>query len=730
MESKVLRYSGGVKKFFYSYHFYRGLRNGIGVFLPAFLVGLFSSNREIALAIATGALCAAVVDVIGPFNHKRNEMLAGVALGFVGLVGAYAAHGSPLILGCMVLVFTFFMAMIAIYGIKIGTIGFAAVFMMIIGVGSPLAGDDALLAVVLFLVGGLWYICFSLTVCKIYEWRMAQQALAECIFATAGYLYTKAAFYDPERCFEDAFQQMLTKQSVVIEKQRLARDMILRHAQTPKDDKEIMLTNLFINVVDLHEYLMSAHTDYEALRQLFAKSDILIFFRDLILKMVEDLQILGLCVSSNRIYNGQVHFRAEIRALEYEIELLKRKDFAREEPEGYAALVSTFRRLWSASRCIERMRRNTDPAQAQMAMERKLNIAFTGFLSHENIRLRRIWDNLRLDSPIFRHALRVTAAMGVAYFLGEFLNLSHGTWIMLTVFIIMKPGYSLTQQKNKDRLYGTLIGCVLSVAILYFSPNHHVLMVLIFLSMVIGYGLVYFHYQLSVVFTCCFVILLLHYQQPITFTLVQERLTDTLIGSLLALLFSRWLPSWEQRSFKRLIPRMLGACEAYARAAMGKLLPADTKPLEYRLARKDVIIHYTNLVDALTRMLREPRSHQWQVKRLNQLVEASYILISHLAAIFPVFEQEQARLSHFTFCAAAQAIIGQLMQPGRVVPLTAEDLRQWTNRLDLAVSEIENETGTSESTRLVAHQLKFLLKTSAKINQLVGMLTAAMPSRG
>ena len=420
---------------------------------------------------------------------------------------------------------------------------------------------------------------------------------------------------------------------------------------------------------------------------------------------------------------------AEIRALEYEIELLKRKDFPIQEPEGYAALVSTFRRIWSATRCIEHMRRNTDPVYAETAVERKLRIAFTGFLSHENIRLRRLWDNLRLDAPICRHALRVTAAVGVGYFLGQTLSLTHGTWIMMTVFIIMKPGYSLTQQKNKDRLYGTIIGCIISAVILYLAPSHRVLLGLVFLSMVIGYSLVYLHYQLSVVFSCCFVILLLHYQQPITFALVQERVIDTLVGSLLAILFSRWLPSWEHRSFERLIFNMLNACEVYARAAMGKLLHTDEVYPEYRLARKEVNTHYTHLLDALTRMLREPRSHQWEVSNLHHLVIETHIFISHLAAIYPSLEQQEQPFFHPYIHDAALTIFHQLNMPRQTLPLSVEALRVWSQKLDLAVQEIEQQNGTNETVKLITHQLKFLLKSAAAITKRVDALMAAMPKQ-
>ncbi len=48
-----------------------------------------------------------------------------------------------------------------------------------------------------------------------------------------------------------------------------------------------MLFNLFINVVDLHELFVGAHTDYPLVRNTFGGSDLLIFYRDLMRKAAD-----------------------------------------------------------------------------------------------------------------------------------------------------------------------------------------------------------------------------------------------------------------------------------------------------------------------------------------------------------------------------------------------------------------------------------------------------------
>ncbi len=47
-----------------------------------------------------------------------------------------------------------------------------------------------------------------------------------------------------------------------------------------KLDGRARLFNLFINVVDLHEFFVGAHTDYPLVRKTFSGSDVLIFYRD------------------------------------------------------------------------------------------------------------------------------------------------------------------------------------------------------------------------------------------------------------------------------------------------------------------------------------------------------------------------------------------------------------------------------------------------------------------
>jgi hypothetical protein len=72
-----------------------------------------------------------------------------------------------------------------------------------------------------------------------------------------------------------------------------------------------------------------------------------------------------------------------------------------------------------------------------------------------------IFSNLNMRSPSFRHALRVTIAVAVGFWLGRLLPLTNAYWIVMTTIIILKPGLladqaaqRATYRRNADRLRG------------------------------------------------------------------------------------------------------------------------------------------------------------------------------------------------------------------------------------------------------------------------------------
>jgi uncharacterized membrane protein YccC len=572
MESRQsMRYSVEIRKFLYSQYFYGGLRIAVGVSLPALLCLIVFHDRELGFTIATGALGACVVDMPGPLKYKHNEMLACTVIGFLSALATGLATVNPVALWCTVVPLTFVLSLIVVYGNRWPQISFATLFMMIMTLEEHFTPIQALVNASWILLGGLWYTYWSTFVSRWMMHRIEQQALAESVFACADYLLARSAFYDLDNDLDECYRNLVDKQIAAVERQDAARDIVLRNLPKLKrgklEPRRAMLFNLFINTVDLHELFVGAHTDYPLVRNTFGGSDLLVFYRDLIRKAAEDLEEIGLAVLQNQAPRKSVNVKAELRAIEFEIELMRKQDLPAKSPEAYAAVSSNFRRIWSATRLIDKMRKSLSSDPSATETELRIDKALSRFVSSRRVPFGQIFSNLTMASPSFRHALRVTIAVAVGFWLGRLLPLTNAYWIVMTTVIILKPGYSLTKQRNGQRIVGTLIGCAASIALIILVKNPHIVMVVMFASMVMSYSLLLFNYAASVVFTSSYVLLLFHLLAPGSMRIIGERAIDTVVGCAIAIAASHLFPYWEYRLMGKLVNTMISATRQYLEAS-------------------------------------------------------------------------------------------------------------------------------------------------------------------
>jgi uncharacterized membrane protein YccC len=651
-----MRYSTQIKKFLYSQYFFGGLRTAIGISLPPVLAVLFLHDQQLGFTLASGAIGASVVDLPGPLKYKTNEMLACTAIGFLSALATGIATANPFMLWLTVVPLTFVLSMIVVYGSKWQQISFGTLFMMVITVDEHFTVLEALRNASWIFVGGLWYTGWSTFISR-WQWlRIERQAISECIFATAAYVRARADFYDLEIDLPESYRQLVACEIAAIDRQEAARDIVLRtlpeFRRGELDTHRTGLFNLFILTVDLHDTIVAAHTDYGQLRDTVGSSDLMLFFRDAVRKLARDLEEIGLAILEGVPSRQNVRVTAELRALEYEIELMRKHDAPNHQPEVYSVVVATYRRIWSASRLIEKMRRNTYPAEIQPVAEMRIDQALNRFLSQRRFSAGLIFSNLTMASPSFRHALRVTLAVALGLWVGKFLPLTNSYWIVMTTIIILKPGFSLTRQRNAQRLIGTFIGCLAAIVVVLLVKSPHVLLAVMFACMVMSYSLLLFNYTASVVFTSSWVLLLLHLLVPGGIRIIGERALDTFVGSSIALGASYLFPYWEYRVMGRMVKAMIASTRQYfdavcmlgAAARTSAAAPAaeptkDAEPEQnyrYRLTRKNVHIAFANLGNAFQRMMMEPKSQQRYVPELNELLVQSHALASQITAAAPL----------------------------------------------------------------------------------------------
>ena len=79
--------------------------------------------------------------------------------------------------------------------------------------------------------------------------------------------------------------------------------------------------------------------------------------------------------------------------------------------------------------------------------------------------------NLNLHAVAFRHALRMAFALALGVAAERVLGLAHGYWLPMTLAIVLRADFASTLQFGLLRAVGTLLGLVLTSALLLLAPD-------------------------------------------------------------------------------------------------------------------------------------------------------------------------------------------------------------------------------------------------------------------
>jgi len=215
------------KRFINSHYLNGAIRITAGITLPAILLGYFH-NLSTGIVVSIGAMCVANTDNPGPIHHRRNGMIACILfIFFVSLVTGWV-NGSPLWTGLIVLVFCFVFSLMSIYGNRAGSIGLNSLLVMVLMIDYRRHGWDVLYNALFIAAGGLWYTVLSLLLYSFRPYKLVQQALGDCVQATAEYLRIKASFYSRHVDYDKSYRQLLDSQVGIQAKQDLLRELIFK----------------------------------------------------------------------------------------------------------------------------------------------------------------------------------------------------------------------------------------------------------------------------------------------------------------------------------------------------------------------------------------------------------------------------------------------------------------------------------------------------------------------
>jgi uncharacterized membrane protein (TIGR01666 family) len=623
-----------IHDFLLSTYFADGLRITFGVLCPSLIMAQFGMLQD-GMTLSLGALCISVVDSPGPIVHRRNAMLITTALIVVVSILVGITNKQVYFTGILLVICSFLFSMLFLYGARAAAVGTSVLLIMVLSIDDIRPWREVIWYAFLILCGSVWYTLLSYFIYRIRPYRLVQQLLSDSIHEVSEFLRAKAKFYQAGVDYEKNYAELLQLQVLVHEKQDEVREVLFKTREIVSEStpEGRFLLLVFVDMVDLFEQIMSTYYNYKQLHQQFDEVGILTHYRKVINKIANSLEDIAFALKTGGKPTLSRGLIEDIEKLKEEILTLENNKETNEyNTQGLIALKNievNIENILARVRTIQGYFNEKEKKKLK-----KSDIDVHKFVTKQSFEVKLFRENLTFSSSTFRHSLRVAIVMLIGFLVAKSLDFAHSYWILLTILVISKPGFTLTKQRNYQRLIGTIVGAFIGMGILVYVKDKDVLFVILLFCMIGSYSFQRKNYVVSVLFMTPYILVLFDFLGMGSLSIARERIYDTLIGSGIAVLASYSLfPNWEHEKLKEAMVDIIKANMNYFEQVTLLYFEQNHNLTKYKVARKEVYVNTANLASLFQRMFSEPKSKQLYIKELHQFTVLNHLLSSYIATL-------------------------------------------------------------------------------------------------
>jgi uncharacterized membrane protein (TIGR01666 family) len=682
-----------IRKFADSIHFTNALKVTIAAVIPVVLFS-FLGRFEMGFAIAIGAFFTYPSDIPSNLKHKINGILvttflvSGINL-VVNIVYPYSWIFYPFLA-----LLIFLIAMISVYGQRATMVSFSCLIAVSLAFSSINTGWAMIQHSGLILAGGLFYLLISLIFHYIRPNRYIELQIAECIKLTAKYLKLRGDLWtlnaDKKAITEKQLHLQVELNTI---HQNIREVLISSHTTSGSSNQNRKMLLVFISLVEILELALSTAFDHDKLHQKFDDHPkVLLTYQRLAYNLAASLRQLSKSVKKRTKYISRHTLLNDLNSLQLAIADYKNDLGKNDASEGVFMLTTM---LQYAEKQVEKIK----------IVERAFTLAFNPkdfkgidkdlekFLTPQYYPLSTLTENLSFSSTIFRHSLRLTITLMVGFIIGNFLPFQNVYWILLTIIVIMRPGYGLTKERSYHRIIGTVLGGLVAFGILFLVKDNIIISILSILCMLLGFSFTQINYKVSATFVTMYVVFIYGIITPNIADLVQYRILDTVVGAVLAFLANHFLwPSWEFLNIPIYLEKSIKANQNYLKEISLFYNKKGSVPTSYRLARKNAFIEIGNLMASFQRMVQEPKSKQKQLPQVYKLAILNHSLLSSSASLGTYIQSHKTTSASEAFNVVVDTVIKNLDNAIALLKENDSDVKEILPKEDLAMrfTELKN----------------------------------------
>lgn len=584
------------------------LRNIITIIFPSILV-FYLYSLPVAIAFGVGILLSALTDIPGNLKDKKLTALITIPAFFIaGLCASYSLNHLPWLIVPILALFGFLCNFSLVLGPRIGVIG--NLTLIVISFTLGLRPAEALTFTFALIAGTIAFFCISVFQTWISPTRSLKYAMDDGFASMAQLIRLKVKCYNESIPLDNIYKELSLFHIKVSEQLEIVRSLLLRetkHTETIQKDNTIWLNKTY-RLIDLYELLMANDYDYETIRLKLANSDSLPLIRKVLIQLAEDIST----INSKSAKSDSQELKTDINDLK---KIIKSSDT--ESTQILSSILDHILQIQSILLNI----RSTDLSKNQTWINHNKHKNFVS----SQISLKTVNANLTKTSTIFMYSIRMavllTIAASIGYLLPEF---RYASWIILTIILVARPSYLITQKRNFQRITGSAIGLLISVLIILFITNIITLLLISAISLYLFYLFNKPNYLVCVIFITITIIITLNIYEGSIFDLLGSRFSFTLVGSILAILGCLAIPINHVKTVEKVSSSLTDNYRKYLFKINEVSNTIAIDFYELRLARKHSQTSLAMFYDAIEQYSKEPGNKRNDFNTIDQCTTIAY----------------------------------------------------------------------------------------------------------
>jgi uncharacterized membrane protein YccC len=735
--------SDSVSRFLKSADFSKGL-----VLAMAILIVLGISyglgKIDVGISLTMGMFVTAPANFPGSNRHRVNGMLAAIVLGMLITLIINLVDETLWLLTPVMTILIFLVSYLSVFGFRASLVSFSGLSAIILSLAHPQEGSDIWTHTGWIGLGGLWYLLFSQLVHLWTHKSHTNQLMAECMELTATYLKTRGSLALKKGDKRELEKELFELQAIINDKHESLREILLsskrNSGQSNFSRRQVLI---LIELVDILELAIGNLPHVYRMQDSFKmRPKQLQPFVELIFAMADQLSYLSNVMGSNRIFRENQAIDDLLLQAKNSLGQFRRTAYTPEAYEEALLLQNIYDYLQKQSQKIQVIQKVMYNLLEQDQLWSRTKDS-SRFITAQDYDWKTFTENFNFDSPIFKHSLRLTVTVLVGFGIGILFPFQNAYWILLTITVIMRPGYTLTKQRSKHRLYGTLIGAAVAVAVVIITQNEYIYGILAVAAFIMGFALVQKNYKSSAVFITLNIVLVYALLKSDPLDAIQFRVLDTLTGAALAFVANLFFwPSWQFLNIREFITASIQANRDFLKEVENFYQEKNHADPSYKLCRKSAFLAIGNLSAAFQRMSQEPKQQQKDLDKIYEVVMLNNTFLSLTASLGTYIRNNKTTEAsqHFadymaSIIANLDIAIASLRQKdlsGGPSPTAMENAQQY---LELQYQKLAEQHPIQEDdqtvavlprqlqeVRLISDQLKWLLTLSENIKSLVGSI--------